>query len=174
MTKRRGSDRFNLLTRLLEAAQGRFRSARPGSVLIMVVALLVLLALIGTAAMSTARIDRMSSKQHVVNTQIEMLADSVKQMVIGQLVNDLFPADGGTNETDAVITDPDLQYEDTKDVILASRLPERMTKFDPATPGVMPTPKNSDPIIWRFPSYPPILNSASSQFQFDPPNEASG
>src|SRR5438309_6170358 len=111
MTKRR-FDRFNLLTRLLEAAQRRFRSARPGSVLIMVVALLVLLALIGTAAMSTARIDRMSSKQHVVNTQVDMLLDSVKQMVIGQLVNDLFPPNGGSNETDAVITDPDLQYED--------------------------------------------------------------
>src|SRR6266704_2055136 len=133
MTKRRRrSNRSNLLTRLLEAAQRRFRSARPGSVLIMVVALLVLLALIGTAAMSTARIDRMSSKQHVTNTQIEMLADSVKQMVIAQLVNDLFPPNGGANETDAVITDPDLQYEDTKDVILASRLPERMMKFDPA------------------------------------------
>src|SRR6266550_8129397 len=122
MTKQRSSNqhRSNLLTRLLEAAQRRFRSARPGSVLIMVVALLVLLALIGTAAMSTARIDRMSSKQHVTNTQIEMLADSVKQMVIGQLVNDLFPPNGGVNETDSVVTDPDEKYEDTRDIILAS------------------------------------------------------
>ena len=173
MTKRR-SNRSNLLTRLLEAAQRRFRSARPGSVLIMVVALLVLLALIGTAAMSTARIDRMSSKQHVVNTQVDMLLDSVKQMVIGQLVNDLFPPNGETNETDAVVTDPDLQYEDTKDVILASRLPERMMKYNSATPGVMTAPAPGDPIIWRFPSYPPLLNSASSQYQFDPPNEPSG
>src|SRR5689334_1693371 len=137
--RRRRSDQSNLLIRLLEAAQRRFRSARPGSVLIMVVALLVLLALIGTAAMSTARIDRMSSKQHVTNTQIEMLADSVKQMVIGQLVNDLFPPNGETNETDAVITDPDLQYEDTKDVILASRLPERFMRFDKGLAKGTPT-----------------------------------
>ncbi len=60
----------------------------------MVVALLVMLALIGTAAMSTARIDRIASVQHVANTEIDMLAESVKQMVIGQLVNDLFSTAG--------------------------------------------------------------------------------
>src|SRR3954454_21192878 len=84
----------NWLNRLLDAAQRRFNRARPGSVLVMVVALLVMLALIGTAAMSTARLDRMSSVQHVANTEIDMLAESVKQMVIGQLVNDLFSPRG--------------------------------------------------------------------------------
>jgi Tfp pilus assembly protein PilX len=54
-----------MVVRVLDAVQGRFRRARPGSVLIMVVSLLVLLALIGTAAMSTSRLDRTSSVQNV-------------------------------------------------------------------------------------------------------------
>ena len=58
MNRTRRNENMNLLGRLLEAAQRRFSRARPGSVLVMVVALLVMLALIGTAAMSTARIDR--------------------------------------------------------------------------------------------------------------------
>src|SRR5438067_7902904 len=80
----------NLLGRLLVAAQRRFRRARPGSVLVMVVALLVMLALIGTAAMSTARLDRMSSVQHVKNTQLDIFAEAVKNMAIAEVVADLF------------------------------------------------------------------------------------
>ena len=44
--------------RLLEKVQKRFVRARPGSVLILVVALLVLMALIGTAFLSTTNYDR--------------------------------------------------------------------------------------------------------------------
>src|SRR5438874_1007791 len=106
MNRQRRIKRGNWLARLLDAAQRRFRRARPGSVLVMVVALLVMLALIGTAAMSTARIDRIASVQHVANTEIDMLAESVKQMVIGQLVNDLFSATAGPNQTDSAILDP--------------------------------------------------------------------
>src|SRR5688500_11322291 len=84
---RRGT---NPIGRLLDAVQRRFARSRPGSVLIMVVSLLVLLALIGTAAMSTARIDRVGAAQHATNTQLEILADGVKQMVLAQLVEDLF------------------------------------------------------------------------------------
>jgi len=71
--RRQQKVKANLLGRLLDAAQRRFTRARPGSVLVMVVALLVMLALIGTAAMSTARLDRMSSVQHVKNTQLDKL-----------------------------------------------------------------------------------------------------
>src|SRR5438874_9538721 len=85
----------NLLGRLLDAAQRRFRRARPGSVLVMVVALLVMLALIGTAAMSTARLDRMSSVQHVKNTQLDIMADGVKNMAVAEVVSDLFGSAGG-------------------------------------------------------------------------------
>src|SRR5262245_40906837 len=57
--------------------QRRFQNARPGSVLILVVALLVLMALIGTAWLSTAQIDRYATRQNTFNTQIELLVDGV-------------------------------------------------------------------------------------------------
>src|SRR3954454_22969147 len=79
---------LKIMSRLFDAMQRRFKRARPGSVLIMVVSLLVLLALIGTAAMSTARLDRVGSQQHVRTTQFEGLADSIKEMVAGLLVED--------------------------------------------------------------------------------------
>src|SRR3954467_12349041 len=85
----------NPFRRLLDAAQRRFRRARPGSVLIMVVALLVLLALIGTAAMSTARLDPMSSAPNVKNVQVDMYAESLKNIVVGEVVADLFNTGNG-------------------------------------------------------------------------------
>src|SRR3954468_12140168 len=97
---------LKLIARLLEAAQRRYRRARPGSVLIMVVALLVLLALIGTAAMSTARLDRVSSRQNVNSTEIDLLLDSVKQVVVSRLVDDLF-GPSGPNLIDSPGSDPD-------------------------------------------------------------------
>ena len=53
-------------TRLLQRLQRRWRAARPGSVLILVIALLVLMALMGTAYISTTRIDRSSMSGSVV------------------------------------------------------------------------------------------------------------
>jgi hypothetical protein len=166
------------MSRLFEAMQRRFRKARPGSVLIMVVALLVLLALIGTAAMSTARMDRQSSAQNVANTQIEMLAEGVKQMVIGQLVADLSGTKDATssdslkdffNGTDSVMSDPNQGNRGTQDAILGSRLPERL---------VLANSSSADP-IWRALSYPPFANGNAisanhfSQFRFDPPDDNS-
>src|ERR1700712_1818997 len=56
---------LNKLTRTMDNAmdrlQRRFRGSRSGSVLIMVVALLVLLALMGTAYLATARQDRLAA-----------------------------------------------------------------------------------------------------------------
>src|SRR5947208_2386890 len=92
--RRQRTIKRNGLARLLDAAQRRFSRARPGSVLVMVVALLVMLALIGTAAMSTARLDRMSSVQHVKNTQLDIMADGVKNMAIADVVADLFNSNG--------------------------------------------------------------------------------
>jgi DNA uptake protein ComE-like DNA-binding protein len=163
----------NWLGRMLDAAQRRFRRARPGSVLVMVVALLVMLALIGTAAMSTARIDRISSVQHVANTEIDMLAESVKQMVIGQLVNDLFIT-GSPNTTDSAALDPD-SPTNLRDAILGSRLPERLwvptaNLSLPANQQTIDQPTTPDP-IWRSISYP--VMQTGNPFRYDPPNEDS-
>src|SRR5678809_1365659 len=68
----------------------RLSRRRTGSVLILVVALLVLMALIGTAWISTARTDRYATQQHAANTEIEMLVDGVVNMVKAVLGDDLF------------------------------------------------------------------------------------
>src|SRR3954447_24228782 len=75
--------------RILNAAQMRFRNARPGSVLILVVALLVLMALIGTAALTTNTIDRYATQQNAVNTEIDLLVEGVKNMAKSVIVSDV-------------------------------------------------------------------------------------
>ncbi len=76
-------------TVLINRAQRRGRRAKPGSVLIMVVALLVLLALIGTAFIATARSDRSSTAQHVSNTEIELAAQGVLNVAASTLTGPL-------------------------------------------------------------------------------------
>lgn len=82
--------------------QQRFCRARSGSVLILVVALLVILALIGTAWMTSARNDRYSSSQNIANTQIDLLVEGAIALVEGVLADDLFSSGGyrlsGTGE----------------------------------------------------------------------------
>lgn len=78
------------IRRLLSTAQHRFVRSRPGSVLILVVALLVLMALIGTAYMSMAQSDRASAAQHTSNTEIDLLLEGVINLVKGTTVSELF------------------------------------------------------------------------------------
>src|SRR5580765_4374368 len=76
---------MNIPRRLLDTIQRRFQRSRPGSVMILVVTLLVLMALIGTAYISTARTDRYSSAAHAINTQIDMILDGVAQMTVSAI-----------------------------------------------------------------------------------------
>src|SRR5205814_2193217 len=80
---------------VLNRLQRRFTRSRPGSVLILCVALLVLLALIGTAMISTARVDRYSAVQHSYNTEVDLLVEGVKQLAEGAIVGDLFDTTTG-------------------------------------------------------------------------------
>lgn len=185
MERRRG-----WIARTLDAVQGRFRRARPGSVLIMVVSLLVLLALIGTAAMSTSRLDRVSSLQHVRNTQIDILATSVKEMVVALLSRDLSNGTGGINPWDSAISPPASESigVDARDAILGSRIPERMMRvlhdIPSAGPNVREDPMNhnaqngrdvqtpaQDAYVWTSPSYPPVQNGQNNSFKLELPNE---
>jgi hypothetical protein len=177
---------MRIVNRVLDAVQRRFRRARPGSVLIMVVSLLVLLALIGTAAISTARLDRADSRQNMANVQVDILAEGVKQMVLGQLVNDLFGYQA-LNWTDAAGSDPDEENDDTRDAMLGSRLPERLMTYDPRVYPTSPT-YNANAFVddvlrladgnqpyWRYVSYPPLQNGTptagnrQAAFKFDDP-----
>ena len=68
----------------------RFVSRRRGSVLILCVVLIVVLALIGTAMLAGTRIDRFTSQQHSYNTQIDLLVEGAKQVAKSELVADLY------------------------------------------------------------------------------------
>src|SRR3954452_7115473 len=86
--------------RISGGLQLRFKNARPGSVLILVVALLVLMALIGTAWITTARTDRYASQQGSYNTQVDLLVQAVVNMAQSQIVGDLFGVDGYRSSPD--------------------------------------------------------------------------
>lgn len=164
--------------RLLDAAQLRFRRARPGSVLIMVVSLLVLLALIGTAAMSTSRLDRNSSQQNVKNVQVDLLAEGVKRMVLGVLSKDASAA----NTVDSTMFDPDATVKDEANAILASLLPERQLTRNVGTgqpdyltaPGAALPPAGTTPVVFRALSYPPVQTGTQAGFpyRFNDPTES--
>src|SRR5215471_9207136 len=79
-----------LLRHPVRSLTRRLRRSRPGSVLILCVALLVLLALIGTAMISTSRVDRYSSVQHTNNTEVDMLVEGAKAIAQSVIVNDLW------------------------------------------------------------------------------------
>src|SRR5688500_3386466 len=161
----------NPLKMLLDAVQRRFRRARPGSVLIMVVSLLVLLALIGTAAMSTARVDREASRQHVVNVQIEMLLEGLKQVVIAEIAVDAYAS--GPGGTDGLNTDPYEGDPNPHDAFLGSPTPTVLWQpgVDPSQNNVLPKTASGDNIVWQSVSYPPFKNTTGA-WQFQPPDYA--
>ena len=78
------------IRKMLDKAQRRFVRSRSGSVLILVVALLVLMALIGTAYMTMAQFDRISAAQHTFNTEVHLLLDGVINQVKATVTGDLF------------------------------------------------------------------------------------
>jgi hypothetical protein len=77
------------MKKALRKLDRRFQLSRPGSVLILVVALLVLMALIGTAYLSTTRIDRYNTVQNTNNTEIDLLLEGVKNMAKATIVGSL-------------------------------------------------------------------------------------
>jgi hypothetical protein len=95
------------------------RRAPRGSVLILVVSLLVLMALIGTAWISTTRVDRANTFQNTHNTQVDLLIEGVANTVKARLIDDLFnqgvyrQAGGKYDHSDSVVSDE----------FLASRVP---------------------------------------------------
>ena len=81
--------------------QHSFASNPRGTVLILTIVLLVLLALIGTAYITTTGNDRVTAQQHADNTQIELLLAGAQAIVSDAIVSDrfgptnTFPVNGG-------------------------------------------------------------------------------
>jgi hypothetical protein len=131
------------MRKILRKIDRRFQLSRPnfrkpGSVLILVVALLVLMALIGTAFLSTQRGDRYNSIQHTNNTEIDLLLEGVKNMAKATIVGSLndpslpFPY-RPANSTIAKNWDAyDLYHQYTTDPLI-TRTPNR--RLRPASPG---------------------------------------
>lgn len=67
---------------------------RRGSVLILVVALLVLLALVGTAYLTTTRVDRYAAVQYESAVRLDLLVEGWKNTVVSAVVDDLFDGEG--------------------------------------------------------------------------------
>jgi hypothetical protein len=73
-------------------------SARPnqGMVLIVVIVLLTLLALIGTAFIGSTRSNRYAARQNALTAQQDLLIDGVKNMAAGYIVGALFDSSSNT------------------------------------------------------------------------------
>lgn len=125
------------------------RRAQRGSVLILVVALLVLLALIGTAWISTARVDRASTIQTTTSTEADLLVDGVVNMVVSRIVEDV----NGTGPNDAsagVHRGAGYTHTDSPatDDFLASRVPMFLDEIAPDWRDA-PLPGQSHPPMYE-------------------------
>lgn len=131
----------------------RLRTARPGSVLILVVALLVLMALIGTAWLTTARTDRHTSQQNAENVKLELLVESAVNLAQSAIVDDVIS--GGQFRSRPGVRPLDYESYDapSRDLFLASRVPLR----DPGSG----TP------YWEFISGAPTLSGFESPYTLD-------
>jgi hypothetical protein len=139
-----------------------FLRPRRASVLILVVVLLVLLFLIGTGYLATARIDRYAAVQNRGAVQTELAADGVRALAEGAIIDALQKA---LQEAGPVHT----SY--LSDAFLAQRTPLPFVPFDPVV-----TPYNSatNPATWYGLSLPLIANgpdpdSSIARYQFDDP-----
>ena len=160
------------LRRVLARAQGRFVRSRSGSVLILVVALLVLMALIGTAYMTMAQSDRATAVQHSANTEIDLLLDGLISTVKGNLSSELFaqgafrPAPNANSSSYTHVTGvgvdttaatnyplPAHSYAPyVGSIYLADRVPNVDTLVNATgvpVPGTLVGPPGN-PIYWRF------------------------
>src|SRR5687767_9128804 len=120
------------------ASRSAAKKTRPGSVMIMVVALLVLMALMGTAYIATARIDRGSANQNANNVQVDMLVESVLNMAKSAVAGDLYGHDSSSP--------PKYVFRPTEPISGwnmapgANDLPDSFYYFHLTSTGVTPTP----------------------------------
>jgi len=149
--------------RLANNIDNRFRKARPGSVLILVVALLVLMALMGTAYISTTRVDRGSSAQNSFNTEIDLLIEGLCKIEQQQILTskgattDAYDQSSTAGASDAMLwTSPQVDSSSgLATTFLSARVPT-------ASPSSSTTP------IW------PYLSAAPLGAQFESPYVPNG
>ncbi len=121
---------MNYLTQSIRRHIRRLRRSRTGSVMILVVTLLVLMALIGTAYLTTARNDRYSVQQHAATVQYDQLLDMVQALVVGPIGKERFLDPAAPTPTQLFGTQASGQrWDDVEsDPWLASRVPTIMAQ----------------------------------------------
>jgi hypothetical protein len=156
--------------------QRRWIQSRPGSVLILVIALLVLLALIGTAFLSTTQTERYSSQQNSVNTEADLLVQGLQNTVQSNIANGLFASTGtgqqfrppgqemptynGATEIHAPATSYNNYDSGASDLFLGDRFPLNAT---PQTAPIQPPVPYWNSISW------PLFTDANGYYNFDSP-----
>lgn len=143
----------------------RLSRSRRGSVLILCVVLIVVLALIGTAMLSRARIDRAAAVQHSNNTEVDMLVDGMLNIAQGVILADLYdngvfrPGDGSPFPMPAPSSwTPPLRattYDNWDAPSLVSPLPN-------ATLPVSALQNAARNDIWLMPRIPSVFNEAAA------------
>lgn len=138
-----------LLSEALARLQRRFQQSRPGSILIMVVALLVLLALMGTAYIATARLDRSGAVQlqqqgtfkDITDSLVKSVSDQIKQTIAGDvyMLTGTTPSDPTSNN---YVADP------KGPLWLSTRAPSLLPDLTSATLGYTPLNANGG-VAWR-------------------------
>lgn len=169
----------------LDRAQRRFTRSRSGSVLILVVALLVLMALIGTAYMTMAQFDRVAATQHTFNTEVDLLVEGVINQVKGVIGGDLFV--GGqfrpaTVATGAATTNQynsglspsytyynGVGYDPGSAVITAGTTNSGNWWLGSKVPGLSQSDQNPPNLTTNVPLWPFITGAITGAGQFDSP-----
>jgi hypothetical protein len=127
------------LARPWSRVQRRFQQSRPGSVLIMVVALLVLLALMGTAYVASARLERFASVTGTSSRAMTETADAYAKGLFEEIKDNLI-ADAGN-----LVTCPTDTTSST--LVLAPRAPMLLPNLAGAGPATTP-PALANVPVW--------------------------
>ncbi len=175
--------------RVSAAINRRWTRARPGSVLILVVALLVLLALIGTAYLSSTQGERYTSAQNQINTEADLLLQGVVDTLNGTIANGLSGNVDGTPQYRPPQPEMPIPVVPTP---ATPKIPDRTGYANFDYVGVDPLLKPADPdpadlflgsripqysastgtIIWPAISWP-LFKDNNLNSTFDSPSEAS-
>ncbi len=122
--------------RYLGRIEERCVRARPGSVLILVVALLVLMAMMGTAFISTSRSDRFSSQQNSFNTEVDLLINAVCKIEQTRILN----ATGSPLNTPSGTSDSMIWTSTADSNWFGSRVPVTLSNGSPGWAQVASAP----------------------------------
>ena len=160
------------------------RKKERGSVLLIVVVLLVLLAIMGTAYLATARYQTITSGYAASNTQINVMTDSAEKLAKSYIVQALFSNIAAANSPAAfrsidpvlpAYNDPQYVIPDyggyvsvpTNDIYLADRLPIDERDYPAIFPSAAASPT---PVPAWAAITGPLMPNANGQYQFESPD----